>query len=57
MRFRTVWVVHYVYTAGVGSDPGDTYYERSADNGSNWSTPLKLNTDTTTRTQWMPSMQ
>ena len=56
MRFRTAWVVDYVYTAGAGSDPGDTYYVRSADNGSTWSTPLKLNTDATTPTQWMPSM-
>ena len=49
-------VVHYVYTAGAGSDTGDTYYVRSADNGNTWSTPLKLNTDATTRTQWMPSL-
>jgi hypothetical protein len=56
MRFRTAWVVHYVYTAGAGSDPGDTYYVRSADNGSTWSTPLKLNTDHTPHVQWMPSL-
>jgi N-acetylneuraminic acid mutarotase len=50
-------VVHYVYTAGSGgADTGNTYYVRSTDNGSTWSTPLKLNTDSTTRTQWMPSL-
>ena len=49
-------VVHYVYTAGSVGDTGDTYYVRSADNGSTWSAPLKLNTDATSRVQWMPSM-
>jgi Neuraminidase (sialidase) len=29
---------------------------RSTDNGSTWSAPLKLNTDATTRSQWMPNL-
>jgi hypothetical protein len=52
-------VVHYVY-AGQGSttaDKGDIYYTRSTDNGDTWLIPaVRLNTDTGTRTQWMPSL-
>ena len=49
-------VVHYAYAAhGTGSDEGDIYYVRSTDSGATWSTPLKLNTDSGTRAQWMPS--
>lgn len=51
-------VVHYVY-AGAGiyaGDPGDIYYVRSTDNGLTWSAPSRLNTDTTNREQWMPSL-
>src|SRR5205814_4602780 len=29
---------------------------RSTDNGSTWSTPIVLNTDTNGRAQWMPSL-
>ncbi len=51
-------VVHYAYAARTASpsDPGDIYYIRSADNGTTWSSPLRLNTDTTTRAQWNPSL-
>ena len=50
-------VVHYVYTQhGAGSDPGDVYYIRSTDGGVTFSAPLKLNTDSTTRPQWMPNL-
>jgi len=53
-------VVHYAY-AGQGqaaNDKGDIYYQRSADNGLTWSTPIKLNDDTggQFKTQWMPSV-
>ena len=53
-------VVHYVY-AGLGkanNDPGDVYYVRSADNGSTWSVPKKLNggTEAQFKSQWMPSL-
>lgn len=53
-------VVHYVY-AGKGtsnSDPGDIYYVRSTDNGTTWSTPVKLNAsgENQFKTQWMPSL-
>ncbi|HMA33677.1 MAG TPA: sialidase family protein, partial [Chloroflexia bacterium] len=49
-------VVHYVYAAQNGSDPGDVLYVRSTDNGTTWGAPVKLNTDTTTRAQWQPSL-
>ena len=43
-------IIHYAYAQhGAGSDYGDVYYVRSTDNGSTWSTPLKLNTDGGTR--------
>ena len=35
---------------------GDIYYVTSSDNGLTWSTPLKLNTDGGTRSQWQPSL-
>jgi hypothetical protein len=50
-------VVHYAYTRhGAGTDLGDIYYVRSTNNGTSWSTPLRLDTDASTRTQWMPSL-
>jgi hypothetical protein len=50
-------VVHLVYTQhGAGSDPADVYYIRSTDSGMTFSTPFKLNTDTTSRAQWQPSL-
>jgi len=52
-------VIHYVYAQhGTGNDNGDIYYVRSADNGSTWSTPIKLNDDPDQQyhTQWMPSL-
>ncbi len=53
-------VVHYAY-AGQGEAPndhGDIYYVRSTDNGTTWSTPIKLNDDPggQYKTQWMPSL-
>src|SRR5205823_5842623 len=45
-------VVHYAYTGGAPSDPGNIYYVRSTDSGFTWSAPLKLNSDATTRAQW-----
>jgi hypothetical protein len=54
-------VVHYVY-AGAGAtgsgDHGDIYYVRSADNGTTWSSPMKMNDDADAqyKTQWMPSL-
>jgi hypothetical protein len=50
-------VVHYVYTQhGTGGDPGDVYYIRSTDRGQSFSTPFKLNTDSTTRPNWQPNL-
>jgi hypothetical protein len=50
-------VVHLVYAQqGTGSDPGDVYYIRSTDGGVTFGTPLKLNTDATTRPQWQPNL-
>ena len=50
-------IVHLVYAQhGAGTDPGDVYYIRSTDSGINFSAPLKLNTDGTTRPQWQPNI-
>jgi len=50
-------VVHLVYAQhGAASDPGDVYYIRSTDGGVTFSTPLKLNTDSTIRPQWEPNI-
>lgn len=52
-------VVHYVYAAhGTGSDNGDIFYQRSTNNGTTWSAPVKVNQDTDNlyKTQWMPSL-
>ena len=50
-------VIHYAYTVnGPGADFADVYYVRSTDNGTTWSTPLKLNTDSGTRSQWQPAV-
>lgn len=51
-------IVHYVYTqhGTDANDPGDIYYVRSTDNGTSWSSPVKLNTDTGVRAQWQPSL-
>lgn len=51
--------VHYTYAgAGTNSDHGDIFYTRSTDNGTTWSTPIKLNTDPDQQyhTQWMPNL-
>src|SRR5215831_15871273 len=50
-------VVHYVYSQhGTGSDAGDVYYIRSTDDGVTFGTPVKLNTDATTRPQWQANL-
>ncbi len=50
-------IVHLVYAQhGAGADPGDVYYIRSTDGGVTFSAPLKLNTDSTTRPQWEPTL-
>ena len=50
-------IVHLVYAQhGTGTDPGDVYYIRSTDGGTTFGTPFKLNSDSTTRPQWMPNL-
>src|SRR5437867_616036 len=50
-------IVHLVYAQqGGAGDAGDVYYIRSTDGGSTFGTPLKLNTDATTRPQWQPNL-
>src|SRR5438105_15842654 len=50
-------VVHYIYGMGIqGVDPGNVMYVRSTDSGTTWSTPLQLNTDTTTRAQFQANL-
>jgi len=41
---------------GAGTDPGDIFYIRSTDRGITFATPVKLNSDTTTRPQWQPNL-
>jgi hypothetical protein len=49
--------VHLVYDQhGTGSDPADVYYIRSTDGGVTFGTPVKLNTDSTTRPNWQPNL-
>jgi virginiamycin B lyase len=51
-------VVQYVYAAhGTAPDESDIFYVRSTDNGVTWSTPLRLNTDSSGKAQWMPSLR
>jgi hypothetical protein len=53
-------VVHYAYAAYSttnSSDVADIMYVRSTDDGLTWSTPIRLNTDTGTKPQWMPSVR
>ena len=50
-------IVHLVYAQhGTDTDPGDVYYIRSTDGGVTFGTPMKLNTDATTRPQWQPNL-
>ena len=34
--------------------PGDIFFTSSTDSGTNWTSPLRVNTDATTNDQWMP---
>jgi hypothetical protein len=56
-------VVHYVYAqcgqnaaCDSATDHGDIYYIRSTDSSVTFGTPVKLNTDTGTATQWEPNL-
>ena len=42
--------------AAIEKHPGDVYYIRSTDGGVTFSSPFKLNTDSTTRPQWQPNL-
>jgi hypothetical protein len=44
--------VHVTYTRRDAPDRGNIYYQRSTDNGSTWSAPVRINNDTTTNDQW-----
>ncbi len=39
---------------GAGADGADVYLTRSRDGGATWSTPSRLNDDTTSNDQWLP---
>ncbi len=39
---------------GAGSDRADVFFTQSTDGGATWTTPVKVNDDTTTRDQWQP---
>jgi len=44
--------VHVAYTRRDGSDRGNIYYQYSTDNGTSWSSPLRINDDSTTNDDW-----
>jgi hypothetical protein len=49
----------YVVYDDVGQaagDKADVFFTQSTDGGTTWSTPLKLNDDTTTNDQWFPAI-
>jgi hypothetical protein len=41
---------------GTGSDRADVFFTESTDGGATWSTPTKINDDTTTNDQWNPAL-
>lgn len=41
---------------GKGGDKADIFFTESTDGGSTWSTPLKLNDDSTSNDQWQPGL-
>jgi FG-GAP-like repeat len=41
---------------GAGADKADVFFVQSTDGGATWSTPLKVNDDSTTTDQWMPTV-
>ena len=50
-------VVSLVYSQqGGAGDSGDVYYIRSSDGGVTFGSPMKLNTDSTTRPQWQANL-
>jgi len=47
--------VYVVYSShGAGADGADVYLTRSTNGGATWSTPLRLNDDSTANDQWLP---
>jgi hypothetical protein len=50
-------VIAYDYAAhGAGADPGDIFLVRSTNGGATFGAPVRLNTDSSGRAQWMPSL-
>jgi hypothetical protein len=41
---------------GAGTDKADVFFVQSTNGGSTWSTPVKVNDDTTTTDQWQPTL-
>ena len=52
----TYHLVYAAVTPGQTLDRSDIYYVRSADGGATFSTPVRLNDDATTTTQWSPAI-
>lgn len=46
--------VAYADRATNANDKADVFFVRSSDGGTNWTSPLRVNPDTTTNDQWMP---
>lgn len=39
-----------------GADRADVYFTRSSNNGTSWTTPVRVNDDSTTNDQWQPAL-
>lgn len=48
--------IYITYAAQVGADHADVFLTVSKDKGKTWSAPVRVNDDTTTTDQWMPSV-
>ena len=48
--------IYVVYAGGNGQDHADIFLIKSTDNGRNWSSPIRVNDDSTSTDQWMPSV-
>jgi hypothetical protein len=56
-NFTTPGLLYGTYASkGAGTDKADVFFVTSSNGGTTWSTPVKVNDDTTTNDQWMPTL-
>ncbi len=53
---RAGWIYVVCSVDPPGIDPLDVHFVRSTDGGMTWSTPVRINTDVSSRWQWMATM-